>query len=461
MDKMAWSNKQKITLGIATMTSFLGPFEASSVNIALPSMQIFFGMDVVLVSWIITAYLLSTAIFLLPAGSFVDAFGKVKVFKWGILMFGLVSFSCSLATSGYMLIGLRFLQGFAAAFIQTTSIALLISIFNPEERGRILGINVSAVYLGLSVGPFLGGLLVESLGWRSLFWVVGPLQIVAFVLIHYFYPKEMVEHKSEKSFDWGGTILYSLLLGGFIYGAGKLTTSAGQLFLMAAFVALILFVWYEKRVKHPLFDFDLYFKNRIFGFSNMAALINYSSTFSLVFLMSFYLQKVRLLEPHQAGIIMVVQPAFMAVCSPITGRLSDKIEPRYLATIGMSMTALGLFALSWISAVTPIWMLLVVFAFMGVGFALFSSPNINTIMSSVSKNQLGVASGSSSTMRVVGQMVSMAISTLVFALLFDKADTLSIPTDHLMLAMRVILYISVAISLVGIYFSFSRGKLRG
>lgn len=457
---MAWNNKQKITLAIATMTSFLGPFEASSVNIALPSMQTFFGLDVVTLSWIITAYLLSTAIFLLPAGSFVDAFGKVKVYKWGILMFGVVSMSCAFATSGYMLIGLRFLQGFSAAFIQTTGTALLISIFEPKERGKVLGINVSAVYLGLSVGPFLGGMLVQNFGWQSLFYVVGPLQFVAFWLIHFFYPKEIVEHKSEKSFDWGGTVLYAVLLGSFVYGAGKLGTGIGQLLMVVALVATVLFVWYERGVKHPLFDFNLYLKNRIFGYSNLAALINYSSTFSLVFLMSFYLQKVRGFSPKDAGLIMVVQPMVMAVCSPLTGRLSDRIEPRILSTLGMSIATVGLFALSWLSPTTPIWILIAVGAFMGLGFALFSSPNMNTIMGSVAKNQLGVASGSAGTMRVVGQMVSMTISTLVFALLFNDTEALTIPTDHLMQAMRTILLIGSGLCLVGVYFSYSRGKMR-
>ena len=457
---MAWNNKQKVALAIAWMTSFIGPFEASSVNIALPSMQTFFGLDVVSSSWIITAYLLSTAIFLLPAGSFVDTFGKVKMYKRGILLFGLVSLLCSFSTSGYMLIGLRFLQGLSAAFIQTTGTALLISIFEPHERGKILGINVAAVYVGLSVGPFLGGLLVQSFGWRSLFWVVGPLQLVAFVLIHYFYPKRSEELHPDKSFDWTGTLLYALFLGGFVYGAGRLTTSIGQVAILMSVILTILFIWYERRVVHPLLDINLYIKNRIFGYSNMAALINYASTFSLVFLMTFYLQRVRMLSPFEAGSILVIQPVFMAVCSPFVGHLSDKIEARILSTLGMLIAGSGLFSLSFISPTTPVWLLMVVFAFMGIGFALFSSPNMNTIMSSVGKNQLGVASGSAGTMRVVGQLVSMSISTLVITLMFHKGDAKSVESDHFMQAMRVILYIGTAMSLVGIYFSFGRGKLR-
>jgi MFS family permease len=229
--------------------------------------------------------------------------------------------------------------------------------------------------------------------------------------------------------------------------------------LMSALM-LLLFIWHEKRVKNPLIDFNLYLKNRIFGYSNIAALINYSSTFSLIFLMSFYLQRVRLLSPYEAGTIMVIQPVFMALCSPLTGRLSDKFEARYLSTIGMSIAALGLLSLSWISAETPYWILMTIFAFLGIGFALFSSPNMNTIMSSVEKTQLGIASGSAATMRVVGQMVSMSISTLVIALFFAHADGLNISPEHFMEAMKIILYIGTSISLVGIYFSFSRGELR-
>lgn len=457
---MAWNNKQKVTLAIAWMTSFIGPFAASSVQIALPQMQTFFGLDMVASSWIITAYLLSTAILLLPAGNFVDAYGKVKMYKRGILLFGLISLSCAFVTSGYLLIGLRFFQGLSAAFIQTTGMALLISIFEPKERGKILGINVSAVYVGLSAGPFLGGYLVQTLGWQSLFWLVGPLQIMAFVLIHYFYPKRTEELKHGGNFDWKGTLIYAFLLGGFVYGAGKLTTHVGQLMILMSALMLVLFIWHEKRVQNPLIDFNLYLKNRIFGYSNIAALINYSSTFSLIFLMSFYLQRVRLLSPYEAGTIMVIQPVFMALCSPLTGRLSDKFEARYLSTIGMSIAALGLLSLSWISAETPYWLLMTIFAFLGVGFALFSSPNMNTIMSSVERTQLGIASGSAATMRVVGQMVSMSISTLVIALFFAHSDGLNISSAHFMEAMKIILYIGTLLSLVGIYFSFSRGKLR-
>ena len=197
----------------------------------------------------------------------------------------------------------------------------------------------------------------------------------------------------------------------------------------------------------------------MFAFSNLAALVNYSATFSIIFLLSLYLQKVKGLAPRDAGVILVSQPIVMAIFSPIAGRLSDRIQPRFLATIGMTMCTLGLAAFAFLSESTPIVIIVFLLFWVGLGFALFSSPNMNTIMSSVEKSQLGLASGTAATMRVVGQIISMTIATIFFAVLFQKQSVEIVSNQIFLKALKLGFISSAIIALSGIYFSFSRGKL--
>jgi MFS family permease len=225
-------------------------------------------------------------------------------------------------------------------------------------------------------------------------------------------------------------------------------------------ILLIVFWIFETNSFRPVLETKLFTRNRLFAFSNLAALINYSATFSIIFLLSLYLQKVKGLAPRDAGTILVAQPIVMAIFSPFAGRLSDRIQPRYLATIGMTMCTIGLAAFAFLNESTPITIIVFLLFWVGFGFALFSSPNMNTIMSSVEKKQLGLASGTASTMRVVGQIISMTIATIFFAVLFQK-QSVEIVSNHIFLkALKLGFITSAAIALTGIYFSFSRGKIK-
>jgi len=221
---------------------------------------------------------------------------------------------------------------------------------------------------------------------------------------------------------------------------------------MTGILFLILFVIRCKRSPDPIFEITLFTRNRLFAFSNIAALINYSATFSLVFLMSLFLQKIKGFSPQQAGAILVAQPLMMTILSPFAGKLSDKIEPRKLATAGMLMSAIGLFMLAFIGQQTPVYLIIAVLIIMGTGFGLFSSPNMNTIMSSVDKKQLGIASGTSATMRVVGQMVSMMIATLIFSLYFSGAHITEVDNTLFTSSIRLLFTISGLICLAGFIF---------
>lgn len=457
---MSWTKSQFSIVSIVAITSFMGTFLISSMNIALPAIEKSFSMNAISLSWVVTAFLLSTAMFLLPFGRFADLTGVKRLFKMGVLLFTLSSLLCSIASSGFWLIFFRFLQGIGAAFTSTTGPAILVSSFLPQYRGRVLGISVSAVYLGLAFGPFAGGFLTQYFGWRSIFYFslfFGSITtIIAFIFLG---NDDSVNQPKGKKVDLKGTFFYMAGLVSLVYGSSLIPSLFGWLFLASGTIALVFFWMFENHSQLPVIETRLFTDNRIFAYSNLAALINYSATFAIVFLLSLYLQKIRGFVPREAGLILITQPAVMAVFSPMAGRLSDKIQPRLLTTLGMVMCTLGLAAFSLLSEQTPIFSIVLLLIWVGLGFALFSSPNMNTIMGSVQKNQYGLASGTAATMRVLGQIISMTVVTLFFAGIFGKQAIDSVPRDLFLKAMKWGFASFAIIGSLGIYFSFYRGKV--
>jgi len=456
---MQWTRKQVSILAIVTITSFMGTFLISSVNIALPSIEKSFNLNAITLSWVVTSFLLATAMFLLPVGRWGDLTGIRKLFKFGVIVFTLSSLLCGLSASATWLIIFRFVQGVGAAFTSTTGPAILVLAFQPKYRGRILGISVSAVYLGLAFGPFAGGMLTQYLGWRSIFVTSFVLGVTTTIIAFLFLGKDEAAPESKKRINLKGTISYMVGLVALVYGSSNIPSTMGWLLMLAGTLALILFWFLESRSDMPVIDTKLFTHNKLFAFSNLAALINYSATFAIVFLLSLYLQKVMGLSPRDAGVILIAQPVIMTIFSPIAGRFSDRIQPRYLTTTGMAMCTLGLAAFATLSESTPIWFIVLLLVWVGFGFALFSSPNMNTIMSSVAKNQYGLASGTASTMRVIGQIVSMTIATLYFAGFMGHLAVEDVPNHLFISATRWAFFTFSIISIAGIYFSYYRGKM--
>lgn len=456
---MKWTKKQVSILAIVAASSFFGTFLISSVNIALPAIEKDFGLNAVTLSWVVTSFLLSTAMFLLPVGRWGDLSGIRRLYKIGMVIFTVSSLLSGFATSGYWLIVMRFLQGVGAAFSGTTGSAILVSAFPPQYRGRVLGMSVSGVYLGLAFGPFFGGFLTQYLGWRSIFFIASGFGALITLTGFMFLEKDDIQGKAKVKLDFRGTLFYMLGLVLLAYGSARIPGFYGWGLMGAGVIFLVIFWLLENRSESPVLETRLFTHNRLFAFSNLAALINYSATFSIIFLLSLYLQKVKGLSPRDAGSILVAQPIVMALFSPVTGRLSDKIQPRYLATAGMTMCTIGLTAFAFLSETTPIALIVLLLFWVGTGFALFSSPNMNTIMSSVPKNQLGLASGAASTMRVVGQITSMTIATLFFAFLFHKQAVETVDNPLFLKALKMGFITFATISLAGIYFSVNRGTM--
>ncbi|MEM1670684.1 MAG: MFS transporter [Archaeoglobaceae archaeon] len=450
-------DQKKLVLIASTIASFLTPFMGSAVNLALPSIEKEFELDAIFLAWITTAFLLSTAMFLVPMGRLGDIKGRKSLFVLGLLIFTLSSLLCSLAISGESLVVFRFLQGIGSAMIASTGVAMLTSAYPPQERGKVIGINTSAVYVGLSSGPILGGLITQHLGWRALF--LFPLFIAFFAIFAILKVKqEWAEAKGEK-FDLTGSLMYTISLFMLIYGFSHLPETLGFLLVFGGILALILFALIEGRTSEPVLNVKMFRKNTVFAMSNLAALLNYSATFAVAFLMSLYLQYIKELSPQEAGLILLAQPVVMALFSPIAGALSDRIEPRIVPSIGMALTALSLFLFSIISYETPMEYIIGNLILIGFGFGLFSSPNTNAVMSSVERKFYGLASATLATMRVIGQAFSMGLVTLIFALLIGKSRIPEVLPDFI-IALKTAFVVSAVLCIFGVFASLARGKVR-
>jgi len=456
---MKSNGNRKIVLFVATMGSFLAPFMGSSINIALPSIGREFAMDAILLSWVATAYLLAAAVFTVPLGRVADIYGRKKIFTYGIVIYTVSSLLLAMSTSATMLISLRVLEGIGGAMIFGTGIAMLTSVFPPGERGRALGINVAAVYLGLSLGPFIGGILTQHFGWRSIFLVTVPLGLIVIVFILWKLKGEWAEAKGDK-FDLSGSIIYGITLVALIYGLSLLPAMSGIWSIIIGIIGIWIFIKWETKMRSPVLHMELFKNNTVFVFSNLAALINYSATFAVAFLLSLYLQYTKGLDPQSAGLILVSMPATQAILSPVAGRLSDRVEPRILASVGMGITAIGLILLTFLAQNTTIEFVLASLIVLGFGFALFSSPNTNAVMSCVEKRSYGVASATLATMRQVGMMLSMGIAMVIFSIYIGRVEITPEYYSAFVSGLKIAFVIFAVLCFAGIFASLARGKLR-
>jgi EmrB/QacA subfamily drug resistance transporter len=451
---------KKSVLLVTTFAAFLAPFLGSAVNLALPSIGKELHANALSLGWVISSYILSTAIFLMPFGRLGDIIGRKKVFSFGILLFSVSTFMIVFSRNITVLIILRIIEGLSSAMIFGTSLAIISSVFQPGERGRAMGINITSTYLGLSCGPVIGGILTQYLGWRSIFGFLVPFGIISLILIKRKIKTEWAEAGGEK-FDWRGSLIYGIALASFMYGFSRLPSSAGWLCIAAGIIMAAGFIVVEKKISNPVFDIRLILQNRVFAFSGLAALINYSATSAIGFFMSLYLQYLKGLDARTAGLIMISQPIAMTLLSPLAGKLSDKRNPGMIASFGMGITACGLILLCFITEATPDFFIVLLLLLMGIGFGFFSSPNSNAIMSSVEKRHLGIASGVVGTMRMVGQMMSMGIAMMLISLYIGKQSIHPATYPGLISAMRTGFVIFSILSVLGIFASLARHKNQG
>ncbi|KAF0203588.1 MAG: transport [Bacteroidetes bacterium] len=446
-------------LFVTTLSSFLTPFMGSAINIALPAIGIELGMNAIGLGWVSNSYLLAAAVFLLPFGRISDIYGRKFFFIAGIIVFAIASVLSAIAFTPALLLISRVLNGAGGALIYATAIAILTSSYPKHERGKVLGINVAAVYLGLSLGPTIGGFLIMFFGWRSIFVLTALLSLIIIPIAIRNLTADIKAVIPEK-FDLTGSFIYGISLALIVYSFPSLPSFHGIILLVIGLSGFVAFIIYEGKIKNPLIAIAQFKKNHIFIFSNIAAFINYASTFALVFLLSLYLQQVLKLAPHQAGLILMAQPITMTIFSPLAGKLSDRIEPSIVASAGMVITVVGLFAFSTLDESDGIWFIVSMLVVLGLGFALFSSPNTNAVMSSVKQHEYGVASSLLGTMRLTGQTISMGISMMIFALMMGETEKSISNTDGLLSGIKISFLVFALLCIAGVFFSMKRGKMR-
>jgi len=451
--------QKRSVLLVAIASSFMTPFMGSATNVALPAIQADFRMDAIILAWIPTAYLLASAVFLVPFGKMADIYGRRKIFLWGIWLFTLSSVMSGLSPDHHILLLSRIFQGIASAMIFSTGLAMVTSVFPPNERGKAIGMTVASVYIGLSAGPVLGGFLTHHFTWRAVFFTAVPLGTLTIYLTAMKLKGEWAEAEGE-SLDVLGSVIYGAAITLLMYGLSALNSVLGMAALPAGLVLLAVFVWYESRIRYPVFNLELFLNNRTFAFSSLAALINYGANFAVAFLLTLYLQFIKGLSPQASGMVLIAQPIVMALFSPLAGRLSDRIEPRILASVGMGISALGLLIMSLMGAQTSTGMIIPNLILMGLGFALFSSPNMSAIMGAVEKKYYGIASGAVASMRLLGNMVSMGIATLIFSLFIGPVQIEPQHYEALLKGIKTALVVFSLLCASGILASLARGRMR-
>lgn len=442
-------------LYISMISSFMTAFMGASVNIAIKKIADDLGMDAIVMSWVNTSYLLAAAVCLVPAGRFADINGRRKIFIAGMLVYSAGILLSAMAVSAMMLIAGRIVNGIGGAMIFGTGSAILMSAYPPQDRGRVLGISVAAVYVGLTMGPFLGGAMTYWWGWRSIFYANLPFCLAVIVMLLFMLKTEWAEAKGE-SFDLQGSIIFSIAIIGLIYGMSKITSLQGFVIFAAGAAAFVMFIFIEKDTAQPVVNVRLFAENRVYALSNLSAMIQYSAIFAVGYLLSLYLQYIKGLKPFTAGAYLLIQPAMMALLSPYAGKLSDRFNSGIIASAGMGFTSLGLLMLAFIGKETGLGYIVTALFIIGTGIAFFSSPNTNTIMGSVGRKLLGVASGTLGTMRMVGQMTGMAISLLLFAAIMGNSRITELNHGELIRTVRAAFGVFTGLCILAVFASLAR-----
>ena len=431
------------------LISFIGPFLSTSINIAIPVMADQFSTTPDRMSWVVTLFLITTAAFLLPLGKVSDVHGRRRTYSAALIVLALSSIGAALAPTLPILIGLRALQGIALAGIYVSYMPLLLATTDESRHGHILGQAVALTYLGLSLGPVIGGALTEFIGWRCIFLLAAVL-----VLLSYLFIRPVRQEWYENGAPFVNAVSSVLSVSAILctlYGLSSF--SDNSVFFYAGLVLSIIFVVHEGRSFHPLLPLYL-FRSLTFSMSNLAALIQYSATYAVSFLLSLYLQVVLGLTPAISGAVLLIQPLVMAIFSPRAGDLSDKYGPRGIASLGLFLTAPGLLAFAVFTDIS-VGKAGLILALIGLGAALFGAPNNSAIMGSVKKMHHGIASSVLALSRNLGQAFSMAAVTFIMT---TETEQAAVYKDGVLSAFHVSFILLSALCFFAAAASLARGS---
>ncbi len=444
--------RKNLLLLICTVLSFFTVFAVNAVTIVIPTIAAEYHMSNIMQNWITIIFLLVVAVLSVPAGQITGKYGLRKVTIISTILFIIISIVNVLVTSQEQFLACRLILGIALAFINVTSMAMIVSAFPPEERGTALGINITGVYIGLSLSPVLGGILNYNLGWRSVVLFGVPFLFVILALLLTTIKDEWITFEGIP-IDVKGALSYGVGMALFMYGFTILNTQMGMILTVLGVIILIMFAVIEMRQDHPVFDIR-FFKNHKFLSANFASLCAYLATYAVTTILNYHLQYIKGFDSQTAGLILLVAPLCQVVLAPIAGRLSDRFVPQILAAIGMALGTISLFLFSSLDSATSMTFLVAAMIIYGVGFGLFSPPNTNVIMGSVPPNDTSIASASVATMRTVGQAMSMGILTLVFAFIMGDVPIIEQYYPLLIQSCQITCIICVVLCILSVFASF-------
>jgi EmrB/QacA subfamily drug resistance transporter len=463
-------NYRWIVLGVTSIGALLAALTSGTLVIALPEILRDLHTDLFTLLWIVVGYTLAATVLVLNAGRIADQVGRARTYTAGFALFTVASVACALAPTAFLLIVARLIQGVGGAFLMANSAALVTDAFPRRELGRALGINAMVVGAGLILGPILGGWLT-GFGWQTVFWFNLPIGIVGTIAA----ATLLVEQgrRSERaSLDVAGSALYLVGLTGLVtalaFGGIYGWTTPWVLAGFAAFIiAMPVFLWVEAHHHAPLLDLGL-FRNRLFALGNLTGLLNGVARTGVLFLLVFYLQGARGYDPVTAGLLLAPLAIGLLVLSPISGALADRIGSRFLATLGMVVTAIGLLGLTTIQVDTPIWQLAIWQLIVGAGSGLFISPNTSAVMGVVPPEKRGMGAGIRMMLTQTGFVISIALSLGLVASAVDpsvllaifsgtKVGTAGLDMAPFISALHIAFGVGVVASLLGAVVSAARG----
>lgn len=443
---------------IAVCAGYLiAPMGMAAVNVAIPVLAEDLQANAIKVAWLPTIYILSNVALLLPFGKLADNYGRKNIYVLGMWLNAISAGMCAIATNIDWLLFWRFMQGAAGAMIFGTGIAIITSVVPSHKRGTALGVLASCVYVGLTLAPAIGGWLTELLSWRAVFYFQIPLVLALLLFIKLKLPGDW-KNEEHSRFDWVGSGIFIIFACSLVYGLSMLASAAGIMLLAISAASLAAFIVHQSRDKQPLIRVQMFRESRVFSLSLSTSFLMYGSNFAIIFLLSLYLQYIKGLSPSQAGQILLLQALCMALVAPFAGKLSDKFEPRIIATLGCFIVSCGFMFLINIDMTTSAAYIGGSLALVGLGFGLFSTPNNNAIMSAVKAQEVGVASASMNLSRTIGNLVGMSIVNLMMHHYIGDATFTPEQNPALMTTVSLALMMSLSFVVVACFLSAARGR---
>jgi EmrB/QacA subfamily drug resistance transporter len=446
-----------LVVGIGT---FMSALDGSVVNIILPVLNDYFKGNVASVEWVVVIYLLVVSSLLLTFGRLGDLHGHKGMYAGGFLIFVTASAVCGLSPTVTVLVAARAIQAVGAAMLFANSPAILTRNFPPQQRGQALGLQAMMTYLGLTVGPSLGGWLTQTISWRAVFYINVPIGVLAFIFSLVIIPADKPDGGQSERFDWSGALLFSAGLGALLLGLNQgdawgwaspavLGCAAGALILLGIFLRV------ELHTPSPMLELSL-FNQRVFSASTASAVANYICLYCVIFLMPFYLLQGRGLNPAQAGLLLTAQPIIMAIVAPISGSLSDRIGSRLLSTLGMLVMGAGIFLLAMLKPDASNGAILIGLAVTGLGTGIFISPNTSALMGSAPRQRQGIASGILATARNVGMVLGVGLAGAILTSVMARTAGI----NALFTAVHTGLLVGTGVAVLGAVISSIRGAAK-